>query len=214
MDRRNWWSRARGGHRVLSGSRTLGMAAFFRHRPTPEVPAAGQRSVWDFPRPPAVEREPRTLRVVLAGETVAQTSRGVKVLETSHPPVFYFPPDDVDASRLVAAGGAGTACEWKGRATYFDVGAGSPDRPIVLPGVAFSYPKPTKRFAEHAGWISFYAGPFVERGRPTEDGGAGDGSGCFVDDELVEPQPGGFYSGWITRDVVGPFKGIEGSWGW
>ncbi len=163
-------------------------------RPKPLPIKPGQRSVWDFPRPPAIELEPRRVRAEFAGAVVAESSRCVKVLETSHPPVYFFPPEDCDAAMLRRAAQT-SFCEWKGEAHYFDVVAGG----RVAPGAAFAYPKPSPRFREYAGWISLYAGPM---------------DACFVGDARVEPQPGGFYSGWITPDVVGPFKGIEGSWGW
>lgn len=170
-----------------------------RTKPRRQPPGPGQRSVWDFPRPPAIERETRPLRVVLGGVEVASTQRAVKVLETSHPPVFYIPPEDVRTGLLSRREGA-SMCEWKGEAAYYDVVVG--DR--VAEGAAFAYPRPTRRFAAHAGWFSFYAGPFADDPE----------GGCFVGDEEATPQPGGFYSGWITRDVVGPFKGVAGSWGW
>lgn len=161
-------------------------------KPLPVKP--GQRSAWDFPRPPAIELESRHVRAEFGGVPIASSARCVKVLETSHPPVFFFPPDDCNADALRRARNT-SFCEWKGEAVYFDVIVG--DR--VAAGAGFAYPRPSKRFKEYAGWISLYAGPM---------------DACYVGDERVEPQPGGFYSGWITPDVVGPFKGIEGSWGW
>lgn len=163
-------------------------------RPKPLPIEPGQRSVWDFPRPPAIELESRHVRAEFAGIIIASSNRCVKVLETSHPPVYFLPPEDCNADAFRRTGNT-SFCEWKGEAEYFDVVVG--DR--VAQGVAFAYPRPTKRFAEYAGWISMYAGPM---------------DACYVGDDRVEPQPGGFYSGWITPDVVGPFKGIEGSWGW
>jgi uncharacterized protein (DUF427 family) len=167
-------------------------------RPTPDPPAPGQRSVWDFPRPPAIERETRRLRIELGGVEVASSSRCVKVLETSHPPVYFFPPDDVRMDLLVRRADT-SFCEWKGRATYHDVRVASERGERVAEAAAFDYDNPSPRFAEHAGWLSFYAGPM---------------DACWVGDDRVEPQPGGFYSGWITPDVAGPFKGVPGSWGW
>ncbi|MEO1585409.1 MAG: DUF427 domain-containing protein [Planctomycetota bacterium] len=164
-----------------------------RH-PKPDPTKPGQRSVWSFPRPPALEVERRPLRIQFEGETIASTNSGMRVLETSHPPVYFFPPGDVREDFLDGPRG-GSACEWKGRAVYFDV---------VVQGerasdAVFAYPDPVQRFKELQGWYSFYAGPM---------------SACFVGDERVTPQPGGFYSGWITSDVAGPFKGIPGSMGW
>ena len=108
--------------------------------------------------------------------------------------MYFFPPEGCNADVLRRAEQT-SFCEWKGEARYFDVVAGE----RVAAGAAFAYPRPSKRFRDYAGWVSFYAGPM---------------DACFVGDDRVTPQAGGFYSGWITPDVVGPFKGIEGSWGW
>jgi uncharacterized protein (DUF427 family) len=160
----------------------------------PQRPAPGQESVWDYPRPPRLEPTTRRLRVVFAGEVIADTTSGYRVLETSHPPTYYFPPDDVRSDFLRGAGG-GSVCEWKGRAEYFDVVSGE----RAAQRAAYRYADPTAGFRPIAGYLSFYAGP-MDR--------------CLVDEEVVDPQPGGFYSGWITPDVVGPFKGGPGTWGW
>lgn len=162
--------------------------------PKPDPAGPGQRSVWDFPRPPAIEKETRHLGIVFAGVEIVSSNRCIKVLETSHPPVFFFPPEDVGKGVLTATGKT-SFCEWKGQAAYFDVVAGEQR----APSAAFAYPDPSSRFREYAHWVSFYAGPM---------------DACFVDDQRVTPQPGGFYSGWITPDVAGPFKGVPGSWGW
>lgn len=162
-------------------------------RPRPEKPAAGQESVWDYPRPPALEPTSRHLVVEHSGRIVADSCAGFRVLETSHPPVYYLPPADVDASLLRAVAGA-TGCEWKGRAAYFDVLGRT-----IAARAAWAYPLPEARFERIAGYIAFYAGR-VDR--------------CLVDGVVVTPQPGDFYGGWITPDVVGPFKGIPGSFGW
>jgi uncharacterized protein (DUF427 family) len=134
------------------------------------------------------------LRVVLGGVTIADTMRGHRVLETSHPPNYYFPPDDVLPGALVPAEGS-SFCEWKGRARYFDVVGGD----VVAERVAWAYDTPSPAFASITGHVAFYAAPM---------------DACFVDDELVTPQPGGFYGGWITSTVVGPFKGGPGTRGW
>ena len=133
-----------------------------------------------------------------AGTTIAQTTRGFRVLETSHPPVYYFPPEDVDLTRIRPAGG-GSFCEWKGAARYFDLVDTNPTPPVRVASVAWSYPRPTEPFASMANHIAFYADKF---------------DACFVDDHRVTPQPGRFYGGWITPDVVGPFKGGPGTMGW
>ena len=162
--------------------------------PTRVEPAPGQESVWDYPRPPRLEATSARLRVVLGGVTIAETVRGWRVLETSHPPNYYFPPADVDVDTLIPEDGA-TLCEWKGAALYFTVRGG--DR--VERRAAWSYPDPHRTYAALAGMIAFYPDRM---------------DGCFVADEHVDPQPGGFYGGWITTSVVGPFKGAPGTMGW
>ena len=164
-------------------------------RPAPERAGPGQESVWDYPRPPRLERTARALRVDFAGEVLAQTARGYRVLETSHPPVYYFPPGDVDRALLARVGGDATRCEFKGEAVYYDA---------VVDGrraarAAWSYPDPVAAFLPVAGYLAFYPGRV---------------DACFVDGIRVRPQEGDFYGGWITPDVVGPFKGSAGTWGW
>jgi uncharacterized protein (DUF427 family) len=151
-------------------------------------------SVWDYPRPPRVERTDKLLRVEFAGQVLAETRRGVRVLETSHPPVYFFPPADVCLD-LLHSDPVQTHCEWKGVARYFDVVVA--DRRAER--AAFSYPQPTPGNEVLAGYLAFYARPM---------------DGCYVDEERAEPQPGDFYSGWITSDLKGPFKGGPGSLGW
>ncbi|MFO7592280.1 MAG: DUF427 domain-containing protein [Acidimicrobiia bacterium] len=163
-------------------------------RPEPVVPGPGQESVWDYPRPPRLEPVARRLRVVLGGQVIADTTRGYRVLETSHPPNYYFPPADVIDGALTPAAGA-SFCEWKGRAHYYTVRGG--DR--VETEAAWGYEHPSPAFAALRGHVAFYAHRM---------------DACFVDDEQVAPQPGRFYGGWITGDVVGPFKGGPGSRGW
>lgn len=162
--------------------------------PRPDPPEPGQESVWAYPRPAIAEPIAARLRVVFAGRTIADTVRGVRTLETSHPPSYYLPRDDIDPDVLVATDG-GSLCEWKGRAIYLDVVAG--ERRAAR--AAWSYPSPTPSFAAIAGHVAFYAGMM---------------DACFVDDDRVVPQPGGFYGGWITPGVAGPFKGVEGSAFW
>ncbi|KQN27106.1 hypothetical protein ASF00_12125 [Sphingomonas sp. Leaf34] len=154
----------------------------------------GQTSVWDFPRPAIAERCPRHIRIVHRGQIVANTCASVRTLETSHPPSYYIPPDDV-AMVLLRRSTHRSFCEWKGDAVYYD---------LVLDGetirdVAWSYPAPTRVFAALRDHLAFYAAPFDT---------------CTVDDERVVPQPGGFYGGWITADLAGPFKGVPGSRYW
>jgi uncharacterized protein (DUF427 family) len=165
-------------------------------RPTHAVqPGVGQESVWDYPRPPRLEPIARRVRVVLGGVTVADTRRALRVLETSHPPTYYIPPDDVLCEYLEAEQGIGSVSEWKGAAHYLSVTAGGrrADR------AAWSYAEPTPTFRALKGYVAFYIRQM---------------DACFVDDEQARPQPGGFYGGWVTSDVVGPFKGEPGSEGW
>lgn len=157
-------------------------------------PGPGQESVWDYPRPPRLEPVSRRLLVVLGGRTIADTTAGWRVLETSHPPNYYFPRRDVAPEALRTETGS-SWCEWKGEAEYFTVHGG--DRRV--PHAAWSYPAPSAAYRELAGMIAFYPGLM---------------DGCFVDGEPARAQPGGFYGGWITDDVVGPFKGAPGSAGW
>lgn len=163
-------------------------------RPVPEPTLPGQESVWDFPRPAVAQPIDVHLRIVLAGRTIAETRRGVRTIETSHPPTYYFPADDVAAEALRPAAGT-SFCEWKGYATYFDVVSGD----LIRTKAAWAYPDPTRSFAIIRDHVAFYAAAM---------------DACFVDDELVVPQPGGFYGGWITSRVAGPFKGVPGSEGW
>lgn len=163
-------------------------------RPERVEPKPGQESVWDYPRPPRLEPVPERLRIVHRGRVIADTTRGFRVLETSHPPVYYFPPEDVDRD-LIRKGEGGSFCEWKGTAAYVDL----VDLNNTVPQVGWYYPHPTKDFEPIRNYIAFYARYFDE---------------CYVGDEKAEPQPGTFYGGWITSKIVGPFKGVPGSFGW
>ncbi len=163
-------------------------------RPRPEPPGPGQESVWDYPRPPRVERSPAHLEVVLGGVTVAQTRRSLRVLETSHPPTYYLPWEDFLDGALRPAAGT-SACEWKGVARYLDVLGGD----LVAQRAGWHYPEPAPAYAALAGHVAVY--PALT-------------DYCTVDGEIVIAQPGGFYGGWVTSAVVGPFKGVPGSLGW
>ncbi|MBY9073416.1 DUF427 domain-containing protein [Nocardioides sp. WL0053] len=163
-------------------------------RPQPEPPGPGQESVWDYPRPPRIERSRATVEVVLGGMTVARTSTPLRVLETSHPPTYYLPATSFVEGALRPAEGR-SFCEWKGTASYLDVLAGD----VVAERAAWHYPQPTAAFAELIGHVAVYPG-LMDR--------------CLVDGETVVPQPGGFYGGWITSAVVGPFKGEQGTSFW
>jgi uncharacterized protein (DUF427 family) len=160
----------------------------------PDPVGPGQESVWNYPRPPSAEVTGRHVVVELAGVVVADTRRAVRVCETSHPPVYYVPRDDI-APDVLERGQGGSWCEWKGAATYWDVVVdGRRER-----GIAWSYEDPSPGFEHLRGAVAFYPAG-VDR--------------ALVDGELVRPQPGGFYGGWITSDVVGPFKGAPGTLGW
>lgn len=161
---------------------------------TPDVAGPGQESVWDYPRPARAEASNRHIRIEHRGIVLADTRSAVRTIETSHPPSYYLPPADVLLSALRPSD-RGSFCEWKGQAIYYDVVVEGD----VLRDVAWSYPSPTPAFACLRDHIAFYAGPF---------------DGCFVDDDRVIAQPGGFYGGWITADVAGPFKGVPGSRFW
>ena len=155
---------------------------------------APSESVWDYPRPPRVEDSPRHIQVVFNGVTIADSTRAKRVLETSHPPTYYLPPEDVRMDYL-APSPRRTVCEWKGRAVYYSIRVGE----RTAENAAWSYPRPTTPFASIRGYIAIY---------PHEM------DACLVDGEKAEPQPGGFYGGWVTSDLIGPFKGGPGSLGW
>ncbi len=164
-------------------------------RPSIITPGPGQELVWDYPRPPRVEPVAERIRVVVDGTLIADSTRALRVLETSHPPAYYVPPEDVRTD-LLEASPPSSVCEFKGRAAY---------RSLVMPSgrresdVAWVYPHPDAGFEAIAGHLSFYAGRVDE---------------AWVGDERVVPQAGDFYGGWITSRVVGPFKGGPGTWGW
>ena len=162
--------------------------------PTPISPAPGQESVWDYPRPPRLEPTPKQIQIVFNGVIIADTTGAYRVLETSHPPVYYLPIADIQTQYLVAAS-ATTFCEWKGQGSYYSLVVGDK----TAPNVGWYYPTPTPEFAAIANYVAFYAAPM---------------DACYVANERVTPQPGHFYGGWVTSDIVGPFKGEAGSWGW
>jgi uncharacterized protein (DUF427 family) len=149
--------------------------------------------VWDYPRPPALDPDDRLVEVQLAGEPIASSRNTIRVLETSHPPAFAIPPGDVRMQHLEMADGS-SVCEWKGTATYWTVRVGH----HVEERSAWSYRVPTPGFEAITDHVFFYPSLFD----------------CTVDGTQVVAQEGGFYGGWITPEVVGPFKGGAGSWGW
>lgn len=152
-------------------------------------------SVWDYPRPPKLESIEKELTVVHNGETIAETQNGWRVLETSHPPNYYFPREDVDMSYLSIVDGYTTMCEWKGKAHYFDIHIGEE----LAEKAAWTYPEPLSNFSDLKDAVAFFASRVDE---------------CYVDGERVTPQPGSFYGGWITERIEGPFKGGPGTRGW
>jgi len=154
----------------------------------------GEESVWDYPRPPRLERSPKRAEVYFAGERIADSRRAVRILETSHPPVFYIPEGDVRTALLTRTEQR-SFCEFKGGAVYWT---------LLLNGqtaqnAAWSYPKPTKGFEAIQDYLAFYPSR-VEA--------------CLVDGERVQAQAGDFYGGWLTAEIKGPFKGEPGTWGW
>jgi len=151
--------------------------------------------VADYPRPPRLEPVSDRIRVILGGVTVADSTRAHRVLETTHPPVYYVPREDVLAGALEPTGVRATVCEWKGSATYFDIvgGARRAER------AAWSYPEPARDFEPIRDAVAFYCAPM---------------DACFVGEEQATPQPGGFYGGWVTSSIEGPFKGGPGTAGW
>lgn len=164
------------------------------HRPWRIEPGPGQESVWDYPRPPRLERTERRVRVVHAGVTVADTTSAWRVLETSQAPAYYLPPTDV-LTEVVRPTEGRSFCEWKGVAGYWDVVVDD----VVAAQAAWSYPSPNPAFEPITDHLAFYPQRV---------------DGCFVDDEQVDPNDGDFYGGWVTSHVVGPFKGAPGTLGW
>ena len=157
-------------------------------------PKAGQESVWDYPRPPKLEPTNKHLKIIFNNKIIAETKRAFRVLETSHPPVYYFPPEDVRTEFLTKAAGE-SFCEWKGRAGYYDLQVGEKS----VANAAWFYANPAASFAKIKNHIAFYPSKM---------------DACYINDELVKTQEGDFYGGWITSDIVGPFKGGAGTWGW
>jgi len=162
--------------------------------PVPDKPLQHQESVWDYPRPPRLEKFAGSVTVELGGQVIASTDRAWRVLETSHPPTYYLPGDCFADGVLRPASGS-SWCEWKGQASYFDLVTPA----AVASRAGWTYLDPTPGFADIAGAVAVMAS-LVGR--------------CTVNGETVIPQPGGFYGGWITSWIAGPFKGGPGSMGW
>ncbi len=161
---------------------------------TPLPAGPGQESCWDYPRPPVVEPTPEHVVVELGGVRIAETTSALRLLETSHPPTYYLPRESFGEGCLRPAEGS-SMCEWKGQAAYLDVLGGQ----AVAARSAWYYPQPVQAFALLRDYVALYPAA-MDR--------------CVIDGELVTPQAGGFYGGWITSRVVGPFKGEPGTWGW
>ncbi|WP_411375610.1 DUF427 domain-containing protein [Arthrobacter sp. MPF02] len=162
--------------------------------PVREVPGPGQESVWDYPRPPRVEPASERILIFLGGELIVDTTDSLRVLEMSHPPVYYLPRSAFTPGALEPAAGS-SFCEFKGSARYLTVRGGG----VAAERAAWFYPDPAAGFEALADRVTVYPGR-MDR--------------CEVDGEQVLPQPGNFYGGWITSRVVGPFKGGPGTTGW
>ncbi|HBH24065.1 MAG TPA: hypothetical protein DDY13_11670 [Cytophagales bacterium] len=157
-------------------------------------PGPGQESVWDYPRPPKLEPFKGSIKIIFAGDVIAECQTAYRALETSHPPTYYLPPDAFKTGVLIAVERT-SYCEFKGMAHYFDIA----HKGRIAEYAAWSYPDPNKNFLPIQNYISVYA-HLMEA--------------CYVNDEKVKAQEGGFYGGWVTDNIVGPFKGAPGTWGW
>ena len=170
----------------------------------PDASQLPVESVWDYPRPPRLEVAPSRIRILGAGYTIADTHRALRILETSHPPVYYLPLEQVDTRFLLPSPTRSSFCEFKGSATYWNLTICDLNQPpISIPDVAWSYEHPNAVFAPLAHHLAFYASRLGEHGFE-----------CWVDDEQVQPQSGDFYGGWITSNLRGPFKGAPGTRTW
>ncbi len=158
------------------------------------TPSPGQESVWDYPRPPRLEETDERIKVVFGGVTLAYTARAKRVLETSHPPVYYIPPEDIRTEYLTLAS-VTSFCEWKGTARYYDVSTEERKERWA----AWFYPDPVPAYRDLKNYVAFYPSLM---------------DACWVGGEKVRAQEGDFYGGWITSDIVGPFKGGPGTWSW
>ncbi|MGF1514231.1 MAG: DUF427 domain-containing protein [Elainellaceae cyanobacterium] len=157
-------------------------------------PEPGQESVWDYPRPPKLEPSSKRVRILFNSKTLIDSQRAMRVLETSHPPVYYVPPEDAQMAHFQPAARR-SFCEWKGVAAYYTITVGDQ----TAEQAAWYYPDPTEAFAPIKGYIAVYPSRM---------------EACYLDDEQVQAQAGDFYGGWITSNIVGPFKGSAGTWGW
>ncbi|KAL6715637.1 hypothetical protein ACLMJK_006598 [Lecanora helva] len=167
------------------------------------MPPKPKLNVHSFPRPPLLEKTPRHLQIKWHNQIIADTKDAYWVLETTHPPTYYLPPTSIHLPLYPSP--HTSFCEWKGRATYYNLSlpnppnsSPSPSPSTIITNRAWSYDTPTKAYEAIKGYVSFYAGPWD----------------CYVDGEKVEPQPGDFYGGWVTGDIEGRVKGGSGTWGW
>jgi uncharacterized protein (DUF427 family) len=158
-------------------------------------PGPGQESVWDYPRPPRLEQSNKHIQVIFNGVVIADTRRAKRILETSHPPVYYIPPEDVKLAEYFTPAQRTTFCEWKGAASYYTIKVGDK----TASHAAWYYRRPTHPYEALANYIAFYPGKM---------------DACYVDGERVQAQEGDFYGSWITSEIVGPFKGGVGTDGW
>ena len=153
-----------------------------------------KENVWNYPRPPICQPHKGTLEVLVANKSIAKTNNAFRVIETSHPPTYYFPPYDVDMS-LFKKNKSNSFCEWKGTASYIDLHSGTTE----IHNIGWLYESPVRKFKLIKGYISFYASKADK---------------CIVNGEYAEKQEGEFYGGWITKNLTGPFKGVSGSSYW
>ncbi len=143
--------------------------------------------VAEYPRPPALVACSDHVIVEALGTRICETYDCQRVLETFHPPTYYMPPQAMRIDLLIE-NPRRSFCEWKGVAKYWDLVIAEE----YLVGAIWSYPNPTTKFKSLTGWYALYPGRM---------------SHCSVNGEKVIPQPGKFYGGWITSQVLGPFKG-------
>ena len=165
--------------------------------PMADIPEEGQESVWDYPRPPIIQPDPRTISVRFQNRVLAHSRKAFRVLETAGPPTIYIPFEDVTWSHLNVSHDT-SKCEWKGIARYWTMDFGNIEDQECTNNCAWDYPTPFPEFSILAGYLAFF---------PTK-------LTCLIDNDPVFPQPGGLYGGWITESIVGPFKGEPGTEGW
>lgn len=154
-------------------------------------PGDGQESVWDYPRPPALVDCPQLIEVNAGDRLISRSTHSKRVLETASPPTIYIPPADIQFEQLQRVAG-NSYCEWKGAAEYWAL----TDNTNI--SIGWSYPTPNAAFSAITNWLCFYPGRVA----------------CYIDGERVQPQEGGFYGGWVTANIVGPWKGAPNTGHW